>query len=207
MAWTAVEDFNSYSDGDLPGNNGGSGWSGAWSGSANFDVQGTTVYEGAKAIENTTSSNVSRSLTTALSGDGHKVYVAHRRTANNSGQSVIGFDNSVPVHRVTIVFNASGNIVGDGTTILAGYSANTWYVLRVTLNTDADTYTVAYSTDAYGSVGTFSSESPAITMGGASSTDITAIFLDIDVGGDGYWDYISGSNPFVEAGIKSGWFM
>ena len=57
MSWTAIENFNSYADGDLNGENGGSGWSGAWSGSVNYDIQGTTTYEGAKAVVNSTNVN------------------------------------------------------------------------------------------------------------------------------------------------------
>jgi len=39
-----TDNFNSYTDGDLTGQ-------GSWSGSTAFDVQGTTVKEGAKAVE------------------------------------------------------------------------------------------------------------------------------------------------------------
>ena len=46
------EDFNAYDDGDLNGQ-------GSWSGDVAFDVQGITVYEGAKAIKSTgTSDNI-----------------------------------------------------------------------------------------------------------------------------------------------------
>lgn len=205
MAWTAIEDFNSYSDGDVVGENGGSGWSGAWAGTAGvFDVQGTVVYEGAKAILNTSSSNISRGLT-AVSGDGNVMYIAHRRTANNSGASRILLDAAASSRRVTIEFNSSGNIVGSGTTVQA-YSANTWYVLKITLNTDADTFLVQVSTDPYGLPGTFSAGATC-AMSGTSGADIVSIILDLDAGGDAYWDYISGQTPFTEDEIKSGWFL
>ena len=40
-----IDNFNSYSDGDLNGQ-------GSWSGSTLFDVEGTTVQEGTKAVSN-----------------------------------------------------------------------------------------------------------------------------------------------------------
>lgn len=45
-----ADNFNSYADGDLSGLNGGTGWTGAWSGDSRFDIQGDVTYEGAKAV-------------------------------------------------------------------------------------------------------------------------------------------------------------
>lgn len=205
MAWTAVDDFNSYSDGDLNTLNGGTGWNGAWSGSSNFDVQGSTVYEGSKAVTNTVSSNISRSLTTPVSGDGNVMYIAMRKTTNNDGGMRLLLD-SAGDRRVSISFNSGGNILGEATTITS-YSANTWYVLRITLNTDANTYTVATSTGAYGSASTFSADSSAIAMTGASGGDIATVIFDVDVGGDAFYDYISGTSPFGESSQNANWYM
>src|SRR3990167_10083245 len=87
MAWVADADFNGLTDGNLTGQAGGSGWSNNWGdvGSFNPDntnVQGTTVYEGAKAVRNADGlSAIGRTLTTALTaGNTGVIYLALRRT-------------------------------------------------------------------------------------------------------------------------------
>ena len=64
MAWTATDDFNGYSNGDLAGQGGGSGWSGNWVNglTAQMLVTGAQTYEGAKSVDtNDASSNTSLS--------------------------------------------------------------------------------------------------------------------------------------------------
>jgi hypothetical protein len=51
MAITTIDNFNSYSDGDLNGQ-------GTWSGHVGFDVQGSVVQEGAKAVTGNTAGQV-----------------------------------------------------------------------------------------------------------------------------------------------------
>ena len=204
MAWVAEDLFNGYSDGDLNANNGGSGWSGAWSTNTLADVQGTVTYEGAKGILDAGGNPAaSRILTTAISDSSSIMYIAMRRSSTSTGQHYIILQAGAS-SRVSIIFNNAGNILGNGTTIRT-YAANTWYVLRITLNTSGNSYTVATSTDAYGTAGTFSSESSTITMG--TSGNIDRVVFDADTGANSYWDYISGTSPFTSATNTGNFFV
>ena len=88
MAWTAIDNLDSYSNGDLNGNNGGSNWTAAWSGSVNWDIQGSVVYQGAKAAENINSAggSISRTFTAISAGS---LYLAMRRTVANPGSGFL----------------------------------------------------------------------------------------------------------------------
>lgn len=205
MTWVAEDTFNTYSDGDLTGNNGGTGWAAAWSGSTNFDVQGTTVYEGAKAVNNTTNANanISRQLSAAVATTG-TLYFAMRRSLNNSGQIVTNIRNQLNQNAAQVVMNASGNITagsgGDTVTLVTGYSVNTWYVFRLAFDIAAGTYVVAYSTDAYGSAGSFSADTSAIPMTN-TPVSIQYVLYDKDANaGTDLWDYVSPTSPFSGGG-------
>lgn len=201
MAWVAEADFNGLSDGDLNGQGGGTGWTGNWAGGTNYDVQGTTRYEGAKAIIGDNSS-IDRTLTTAVSGDGNIVYFAARRSVTNSGQSYVHFQ-SAGGSRCGIIMNNAGAIKtypGSASTILASYSANTWYVFKLTMNVASNTFDVDYSTGAYGSAGTWTTGVAGVAM--SSTGNITKVTYDLDTNGTQtqLFDYISGVSPFTAAG-------
>lgn len=200
MAWVATDNFDSYSNGDLNGGSGGSSWSTNWSGSTSFDVQGTTVYQGSKAITNTNNGEVSIQRTFSAVSDG-VVYFAVRKTSNSAGGFLISLRNSSDSSRGYVFFDNSSNIIAGTGTVLSGYSANTWYVIRLTFNATLGTYSAAYSTDAFGTAGTFSADSTPAVMG--NTGDITRIQFAHDYdGGTGvtsYFDYISPTSPFVEA--------
>lgn len=194
------EDFNSYSDGDLNGQNGGTGWSGAWSGSGNYDVQGSVVFEGAKAVINSANANadIERHATTGI-GSG-AVYIGIRPGNTSAGAIAVKLQNaSSYTRRIGIVFNSSGNIVLEGTsnvTLVSGYAANTFYLFRITFDTGTNQATAAYSTAPYGSAESFSSESSAVTM--ANSGDIQGVYITKDArSGNDYVDYISTTNPYT----------
>lgn len=206
MAWTATDNFNSYSNGDLAGENGGSGWSGAWSNGATalINVVDSPVYEGAKSIELNTTDNTfyTRDLTTAISTNGNILYMVLRRTSTSSGEIANSIRNSSTGNRVGIKMNASGNITLVGTTTVTlktGYSANTWYAIRLTFNVIANTATAAISEGTYQTGGTWGSESSAVTMN--ESGDIDRIGIGGDVGtGQDFMDYISGTDPLTAVG-------
>lgn len=201
MSWTAEETFDSYSDGNLGGNNGGTGWSGAWAASTpELQVQGTTVYQGTKAVSCASAGGSnpfhSRNLTTAISGDGNKVYLVIRRSSTSTGELSFTLRNQSNGSRVAVRLNASGNLTLVGTTtvtVITGYTANQWYAIRLTFNVTGNTATLAYSTSAYASGGSWSSDSSAVTMTNSGNVD------QIGLGGDGgstiYYDYISGTDP------------
>lgn len=204
MAWVAVENFDSYSDGDLAGENGGTGWSGAWANGAVevLDVAGTQTYQGAKAVTDNSAVNNSfytRDLTSAVSGDGNIVYFAMRKGSTSSGLLNINIRNSGSGNRAEVRFNTSGNLVLVGTTtvtLLAGYSADTWYAIRLTFNVTAGTATAAYNSGSG-----WSSESSAVTMNNSGNIDRIALGRDAGTSTD-YWDIITATDPTVLGGNR-----
>jgi hypothetical protein len=205
MAWTAEDTIESYSVGTLNAGAGGTGWSGDWGavGSFNpsqFSVVTTTAYEGTKAViaDGGTGPAIGRALSTSISASA-VLYIAMRRTTTggvNEGQFTLR--NTSDQQRVGVFFNISGRIIlgsGGGAVDVAPYSINTWYVIRLTFNPATNAATMAYSTNSYGSAGTFSAESSSYTMG--NTGDVAWLVLN---GGDDdtmMFDYISGTSPFV----------
>lgn len=138
MAWVAEENFNSLSDGDLNGQGGGSGWSANWSGGTNYDVQGSTVYEGAKAVQGVNANqNITRALTTAVSAG--VVYWAMRCNMGPTGDAAVDLKTGGNIY-ARIQFRSDGGspaniLVATGTaqnTIVSGFS-NIWYVIELTI--------------------------------------------------------------------------
>lgn len=203
--------MESYSLGTLNAGAGGSGWGGNWGavGSFNpsqFSVVNSTAYDGTQSTicDGGTGAAIGRALTTAISGSA-VLYIAMRRTTTagtNEGQFTLR--NTSDQQRVGVFFNTSGRIIlgsGGGSVDVAAYSANTWYAIRLTFNPATNAATLAFSTSAYGSAGTFGSESSSFTMG--SSGDVAWLVLN---GGDDdtmLFDYISGTSPFTGAAAGS----
>jgi hypothetical protein len=201
MAWVAEDDFNSYGTGDLNGGSGGGGWGANWSGSVNFDTTTSPTWEGSDAITNASGSNISRNIVTALSTDGHVVYFAMRKTSTSAGGNKVRFTSSGTI-RAQIMLNSSGNCTATtsgGTSVFTGYSANTWYAFKVTLDVSSGTYDVDYSTDAYGAEGTWTAGASGISL--ENSGNIDNVQFDSDTGNTNYWDYISGTSPYRGVGI------
>lgn len=211
MAWTAIENFNSYSDGDLAGESGGSGWSAAWSNGATavWNVQGTTVYEGAKGIScNDGAANpfYSRTLTTAISDNG-VVYFAMRKSSAAAGEIAFSLRSSAG-SRVQVKMTAAGNITIQGTTtqtVLTGYSANTWYAFKLTFNVSGATAVVAYSTGTYQGGGSWSADSSSVTL--QNSGNIDRVGVGGDLGNTNYFDYISSVDPLTSVAVPGNAFF
>lgn len=218
MAWVAQETFSGYADAtDLSGLNGVGGWSAAWQegGTAGIVTDAAVTYEGSRSAKSTSATvntgNNFRQLATDLTGDGNVMYLAMRRSVNNSGSHRYNFRNPADSSRFSVVMLASGVLqlksetAGTSQTLVATYSVDTWYVIRLTINTAAGTVTAAVSTDAFGSAGTFGSESSAATF---TAGDLRYVLLDADPDGAGsgatmYWDYISAVNPFTNDEVLS----
>lgn len=194
MAWVATDDFNGYSDGSISGLNGGSGWSAGWSlASGTIDVQGTTTYEGAKAITANTSAAdlVSRALTSTVTVG--TMYIAMRASAT----TVVGFtilENGAGTGKMYIKFDSDGNIkifdngAGAYQTIQA-YSANTWYLIAIDFDNTGqpNKYRAKVDNGSYTSY---------YTVNGGSYTSISHIRLETDTGtGSVFWDRISDTAP------------
>lgn len=133
-AYAATDSFDTYSAGALDGNNGGTGWSGAYlsvfQGSAQV-VQSSVVFAGANAVGNTTQNSiVGRAFATSVdSGD---MYFAVQ-SSNTSTFSLITLTQNtfVGTNSIRLGIN-NGQIYVDqisgGAQSLGAITANTWYV-------------------------------------------------------------------------------
>jgi len=120
-----VENFDSYNDGDLNGQ-------GGWSGDTLYDVQGTVVQAGTKAVKcagGAGSGSIGKSFSPEASGN----QIFYMRSTNPTPRQAVVFyeDDNQLIH----VLFYNGNIVFDGgsgkTTIKSSVSINTWYKIEV----------------------------------------------------------------------------
>ncbi|MCR4324158.1 MAG: hypothetical protein NUV69_00515 [Candidatus Curtissbacteria bacterium] len=142
MSWTAIENFNTYSDGNLATNNGGTGWAGAWTAVTGTgpQVQGTTVFEGAKAVSLSEADAVSeRQLTTGVTSG--IVHVAIRKSSVAAGSITFAFTlrsaSGSANDQVRLLFDADAGIslVGNTTEVLsASPNANQWYEVDIEID-------------------------------------------------------------------------
>jgi len=137
-AWAGIDNFDSYGDGDLHGESGGSGWSDAWGGSTAYDVQGTTTFGGStKAVQHDTSSTgtIVRTLTSSVDS-GDLYYAIRTDDASLDGiqfeiqdgatlGGAVSFEND---GGATYQIRVSTHAVAD---ILESLAADTWYIINI----------------------------------------------------------------------------
>lgn len=203
MTWVATADFNGLTNGDLNGQGGGSGWSANWSGNTEFDVEGGTVFEGTKAVEDVTNASrtISRDLTSSTTSG--VLYVALRKSTT----SAVTWSFRLQATG-TILFSidmdgssqlAIANGLFSNQVLVNPFSINTWYTIRVTF--DSSNVTAAYSTAAFGAAANWSAESPAY---GRNSGSVNRVLISRSTGvANCYIDYISDTSPFVETSVKT----
>lgn len=142
--------FDEYnSTGDLNGNNGGSGWGGAWSGNTAFDLQSSVVQSGARAVSIASSGTDSFIGRTFASGISSGTWVSYGRmsTATGYGDHGVGdgSTNNAGI-RCTTRFDSDGNIKlfysAFSTSTIQAYSANTWYKIEIEFDCATDDYAV-----------------------------------------------------------------
>ena len=121
-----TDDFNSYNNGDLNGQ-------GGWSGSADFDVQGTTVYEGAKAVNATPSSPVQTISKTGTGVSDGKVSFYVRMTATNKDCVYKWKDGATDVIWFRVRDNGYFSRIYNVSSWqnIKTYSTNTWYLIEI----------------------------------------------------------------------------
>lgn len=198
-AFALTDQFDTYSDGDLTGNNGGTGWSGAWSGSTLFDIQGTTVFAGAKAVrvvnDGGGEDGVERSFTSSVdSGD---AYYALRWDSGTSGYGTLEFYNGSS-------FGGGIQIRDDGspkrivalssvapTELLSNPSSGTWYIVHIQF-LSATTFRARVKASG----GAFGSFSSTLTYAGSVSSLTKFKFTTGNSSGTTfYWDEICTADP------------
>lgn len=137
-AEVATENFDTYSDGDLDTQNGGTGWSAAWTGHSAYDVQGSQFVSSPKAASETgAEAGIDREFDpqTGIT----TITVQHRRsnTTNNaginfySGSTLIGWFLTE-----TTGTRWNCNSSTDGT-----WTSGTWYEMQITIDPSTDTLT------------------------------------------------------------------
>lgn len=193
MAWVAEETFDSYSDGDLNGNNGGSGWSAAWVAGVAYDVQGTTTFNGSsKAVTGVNANqNATRTLTSSVASG--TLYVAMR---NSTGSGDFQFDlkvSAVNVIRLSLR-DDSGTykcmVFGSSTTtIINPADTSIFYLFEIILNGN-DTIDIRYHNGT-----SWSSYTTGIAYNGSGNID--QIGINSGISQTIFIDYISPTNPIV----------
>jgi len=212
MAWTAVEDFEDYADAtSISGLNGGTGWAGAWSLTGGTLVTNSSpVYQSTRGITATSAglggNNAERQLSSDVSGS-FVIYCAMRRSSNSSGEIRWNFRNTGDSDRISVVMKADGIAYIRGVTTganlasIGSYSADTYYVFRITGDTSTGSVSAAMSSDAFGSAGSFGTESSSVSF---NTGDLRYVLIDFaDGAGTGvtnYWDYLSATSPFAGGG-------
>lgn len=138
-AFAGVDDFDGYTVGDLSGKNGGSGFSGAWSGHANFDVQSTTFVSSPNGISVTgaANNNIVRALSSSV--DSGNAYIAMRASGVTTAGAYANFDvldstNQRALGIQITPLGGSSNLTANGTaseTLISSIAANTWYIIHI----------------------------------------------------------------------------
>lgn len=204
-AWAATETFESYSNGaNMNGASGGSGWTDNWATAGSTWIASTgSSYQGTVGAR-TTTSFMQRNFT-AISSGTVTLYVALKRTVRGANDSRVYVQNTAQNGGIGIHFTTGGNITversGGADTIVTSYTADQWYVFRITINRDAWTASVDYSTSAYGTAGTWTTGVTNVAMFGSAS-NLTNYRYECDNltgGGLYYTDYISPTSPFTAA--------
>ena len=120
-----TDDFNSYTDGDLNGQ-------GGWAGGTDFDIQGTTVCEGAKAVkllQDAATQEIEKSGT--LTNDGRVSFYARR--SGNVGYAEVKLLEGTG-NKVWTDFDPNGNWRyhnGGSYVVIGAISSNVWHLCEI----------------------------------------------------------------------------
>lgn len=201
MAWTGVENFDSYSTGDLAGGSGGSGWSTNWSNGASAQiVVSTTVSDtGSNSVQISNASGntfYTRNYTASTSGD---VYFAMYKTSTTAPLSKVTFRNASGGEVGSIGLDNAGNIeMRDNTppafVDVGTYTANTWYYFHVNYDTSTGKYKARWTT-----TGTWGSWTAEYDLKNTSAWTTLGIGAD-STSNHTYVDSITDTDPFAAAG-------
>lgn len=192
---TTAEDFNSYSDGELNGGNGGIGWNSAWTGTTLAQIQGDVVFEGSKAakvsLPNGVEANIKRTFEQKNTGTLHWV---QRKDQGSHGQGIVLYSGDT-----LALFAQVGSDVGSpglewvttsgsGIAVFDPYTIGNWDTADIEFDSNTDQFRISINNGSF---------SPWMDF--ANPVDgIDGIALNFSAAGpetvDMYWDDIRFTN-------------
>jgi len=205
-----IDNFESYSVGDLNGGSGGSGWTANWIANTTYDIQSSvTLNAGStRAIGIVTDTGGEHSGARTFTGvDSGDLYVAMRASGLAAG-TYCGLEawNGTSTYGGSLVaFRQDPNqlaLAGTGgvVTLLNPFVANTWYIVHINF-VSATQWRVRWKAAG----GTFSSFTANQTyVGSVSSPTRINIACDRRNGVSFYWDSWGTSDPDAPATTPQG---
>jgi len=191
--WIYEQKFNTLNDGDINGQD-------SWTGTAGVEVQTTTKYEGAKALQmvhDGIAQNAQREITAIAEGS---MYVAMMKTDNNSDESNFQLraagGGSIAAN---IKFSSGGKIqyYASGYVDIISYTANQWYILNIEFDyaVQGTKYRVRVNDGTSWSVFT-----SWVDAGQGAWTTVGRVHVEKQTGNGHYtyWDIITPQNPVGE---------
>jgi|GEM_PF-2649956 len=196
MAWTYEQLFNGLSSAALNGQD-------SWSGSTSFVVQGSTVYEGAKAVvANPAGSTQTINRTFSGITDGSVYFALHIPTTGETDFYFILEDAGS--NKMYVRWNPGANSIqiydngaGDYQNVATSLSTDTWYVVNIEFDNSGQPNKYRARVNTAGAWGAFTSW---YTVNGGSYTSISGIEIQNGATvGDGttYFDTITPTDPAI----------
>lgn len=200
MAFPLVDNFNSYSDGNLNGQ-------GSWTvGTGTVEIQGTTVKEGTKAVKLTCAGAEAQAYK-SVSGttSGTQTFYVRPTVTTGFGRFVLCTSDD----QAYVRFDDSGKIIwkhggGGAASEIMSYSANQWYGVKFVID-DATHYHVVIKEED----GTETSTASDTSVFGDSFANLTKMCIDPTATGDFYCDYfaadfLSASTAYTQSILETG---
>lgn len=187
-----LENFDSYSDGDLNGQ-------GGWTSNASVDIQGITVQAGAKAVTRlgglggTITST--KSITPITSSSSTVSFYLRSTTTNDAeggafGGVILSSTNEIARGVINQVTNNIELTGATTVTLLAGPAVDTWYKITIEIDFGGDRVRAkvdngSYSSYVNGASGAFSQvDVIGMAWGGTSGTSSFIDTFEFTQGGD-----------------------
>lgn len=148
-----ADNFDSYGTGALAGNNGGTGWSGAWTNGINdnWQVENTvsqSASNGVSAASDATDRYIYRVMASAQSSGIQGFYMRLAGTAGFNDFQLNSGNYTTGTAACYIRMDGSDNLIaygpsfGSSVTGKASYAANTWYLVEIDFDCATDDYRI-----------------------------------------------------------------
>jgi len=148
-----TDNFDSYNNGDLNGQ-------GSWTGDADFDVQGTTVKAGAKAVLIASTAGTDERIQkqgTSRADGGFRIWFRKEGYANESGQAIrLGEGGTIKAEVVIITSNGSVGTVRfeSGAQVIGNYTPDTYQYIDIEWRDSDKSYRARFNDGTWATWGT-----------------------------------------------------